>query len=86
MSDLPPDLVGALAELNPISKDPIAYQAGRLVGAINRYEAAVVEHGIGSRQAAEAGESYDLVAKLYAPSLVGALARQILRKAGNAPP
>lgn len=79
MSKIRPDLVEQLADLRPISKDPIEHQAARLVKTMRRYEEALVEHGILSPQATAAGDAYDLVARLYAPSLVGALARQLVQ-------
>jgi hypothetical protein len=80
--ELSPPTIAALAALPPISGDRLDHQATRLIDALDRYKRALETKGILSPEATHAGETYDLVAKLYAPTLIAQLAHQLLECRG----
>lgn len=79
----PDAVLAALAQLEPISRDPLDRQTARLIDSLDRYSREVRNHGILSEAAKVAGERYDLVVKLYTPTIVAELARQLIAQRGG---
>jgi hypothetical protein len=72
------DELRVLAGLEPVSRDPMPHQVKAFTRSLLGFSEAISQHGVPSPQADDAQDSYRLAAELYAPSLIAALARDLL--------